>query len=366
MTRSNDAKTPSPVHKTQAQTMCPPLPNDRSSQSRKHPPVTTLLIALIAISGAVYSIYTNQQLNQKTTAEIKTLLIQVDSLKADQLDAKKRLETTELLAKQSETSLKNELDALKQQVQVTLKQSLYLSKDWVLLKARYCLELAQINAHWSDNSATTIALLQQANRLLASLQDESSFSVRQAITKEIAQLQSIPSIDIAGLLSQIDAIENLIIKLPLKPVVVSLGPNTTPTNESNPSAWRKYLKESLGLLQTLVVIHRHDETIHPLPSPAYESMLHNSILLNLQQAQWAILQHHEAVYQRALTQALQEINQTFEPNTSTMNLVTRQLKTLQQTHLIQPKPLLDESLSLLNQLIETKSTEQSTPTGENS
>ena len=322
--------------------------------------IIALLIALIAIAASLYSMYSTQQTMQR----LNLLRIEVSSLKEHQMDAKTLFDNMLTTTKQSEDTLKSELNSVKKQLQVTLQQSRYLSKDWVLLKARYCLELAQINAHWSDDSDTTIALLQEANRLLAPLEAQDSFSVRQAITKEIIQLQSIATLDMAGLLSQLDAIEDLLIKLPIKPVVVPVSPNAITTTHTKTSTWHEYLQNSIDVLQRLIVIRHHDETIQPMASPAYESMLRESLHLTLQQAQWAILEHNEALYQRSLTQARQQMNQAFEPNTAATNLVSHQLQSLQKIHLMQKKPILDESLQLLNQLIETKDASISNSEGE--
>ena len=365
MTRSKETKAlvsapPKKEQSTPLNDKTSPSPTNHPSE-RSPAPIIALLIALIAITASFYSMHTTQQ----TTQRLNLLRTEVSLLKEHQMDAKTLFDNTLTTTKESEDTLKNELNSVKKQLQVTLQQSRYLSKDWVLLKARYCLELAQINAHWSDNSDTTIALLQQANLLLAPLEDQHSFNVRQAITKEIIQLQSIATLDIAGLLSQLDAIDDLLIKLPLKPVVVPVSPNTTTTTHTKTSTWGEYLQSSMDVLQRLIVIRRHDETIQPMASPAYESMLRESLHLNLQQAQWAILQHNETLYQRSLTQARQQINQAFEPNTAATNLVSHQLQSLQQIHLTQQKPILDESLRLLNQLIETKDAPISNAEGEN-
>lgn len=360
MTRSKETKAiaPAPSQKEQSTP-----PND--IPKRSHLPIIALLIGLIAITDSLYFMYSNQQLNKETTQRLNLLQIEVSSLKKHEMDAKVRFDKLLIAAKQSEGTLKNEFNALQKQLQVTLQQSRYLSKDWVLLKARSCLELAQINAHWSDHSDTTIALLQQANLLLAPLQDQPSFNVRQAITKEITQLQSIATLDTAGLLSQLDALDDLLSKLPLKPVVDPVSPDTTTTTiHTKTSTWREYLQNSVDLLQRLIIVRHHDEAIQPLASPAYESMLRESLRLNLQQAQWAILQHNEALYQRSLTQAHQRMNQAFETNTAATKLISHQLKSLQKIHLTQEKPVLDESLRLLNQLIETKDTPISNPEGE--
>ena len=340
----------------------PPIPRKgKTPTSISKPsrlPIISLIIALIAIASTLYLINSNQQ-------DVNILLLQIDSLKDHQRDQTTQFDTTLTATKQAEESLQLELSTLKKQLLTIQQQSMNRASNWILFKARYCLELAQINAQWSDNSDTTLALLEQANSLLASRQDQASFNVRQAITKEISQLKGIPKLDIPGMLSQLDATADLINTLNLKPVVLPLNANT-PTTQMKASAWREYLKQSLNALQTLVVVRHHDEAINPMPSPAYESLLRDNIRFNLQQAQWAILKSNDAVYQHALTQALKQINQAFKSDTTEINLITHQLQTLQKIHLTQHKPVLETSLLLLNQLIEAKDAEISTAAGEKS
>jgi uroporphyrin-3 C-methyltransferase len=345
MTNSNDAK--APPSSTEPQT----LESGKNNTPNKHRHIITVVIILIAIAC---SIYTNLQLRQVTTQQINSLLSQINTLKQQQNDNETQIDSTMKVVNASQEKLHNKLNALDRSLQSAVQQRLYQTKDWLLLKARYCLELAQINAHWSDNTDTTVALLQQADALLADVRDQRSFLVRQAISKEITELQSMPKIDTAGLLSQLDAAQGVIANLELKPTIIAAEKDPTP-KETSP-AWRERLKESVGLLEKLVVVRRHDEDILPLPSPAYESMLREGIRLNLQEAQWAALQNNEAIYQFSLTQALKNINRAFDPNTAVTDTLIKQLQNLQQIHLIQKKPILEQSLPLLNQLIESKNT----------
>lgn len=354
MTNSNDAKTPSSPQKPQSNTSSTAIINNPGSSSTHRHTITAALI-LIAIGCSIYAIYTNLQLRQGTTQQVNALITQINTLKKQQTHTETQIDTAMKVVNASQDTLHNKLNTLDKNLQAAVQQRLYQTKDWLLLKARYCIELAQINAHWSDNSDTTIALLQQADALLADVHDQRSFIVRQAVNKEIALLKTMPKLDIAGLLSQLDAAQGVIANLELKPTVASVEKNATTTaNNETSSAWRERLKESVGLLEKLVVVRRHDEDILPLPSPAYESMLREGIRLNLQEAQWAALQNNEAIYQFSLAQALKNINRAFEPNMAVTDALVKQLKNLQQIHLIQQKPILEQSLPLLNQLIESK------------
>ena len=75
----------------------------------------------------------------------------------------------------------------------------------------------------------TMATLQQADVLLASIHDQRLFNIRQEIAKELVEIQATPTPDIAGLLSQLDAAIELIPNLPLKAAIDQIDKKNTTT-----------------------------------------------------------------------------------------------------------------------------------------
>jgi uroporphyrin-III C-methyltransferase len=182
------------------------------------------------------------------------------------------------------------------------------------------------------------------------------FAVRQAIAKEMAQLKSVPKVDIAGLLSQLDAAQVSVSNLTIQSTIAESGASTetdTPKT-ATPQAWRARFQDSLNLLEKLVVIRRTDEEIKPLMSPLFESILRESIRLNLQEAQWAILNNNDAIYQMALKQAIINLKRTFDEQGDNTAELIKQLNALQQVKLRQEKPITGLALPLLNQMIDSK------------
>ena len=328
------------------------VPEKKANQSTTKPtsrlPIITFILSLIALGCSVYAI--NTILKPRSNPNKKT---------SQTLNQIQQFNTTLTHVSQEQDTLDNRVTNLDSQVQSLLHQSSYSTKDWLLLKARYCIELAQINAHWGDDTETTISLMQEADSLLANNHDQRLFSIRQTLAKEIATLQAVPKVDQAGLLSQLDAAQDVAATLPLKPVVM---PVENTKNISDPtktqSNWRERLQQNLKLFEKLIVIRRHDDAIVPLPSVAYEAMLRQEIRLNLQEAQWAILQNNEAVYQFALAQAVKNIPRSFALGNPITEGLMKQLTELQKTHLTKNKPLVNESLPLLNQVIESTHTEE--------
>ena len=263
---------------------------------------------------------------------------------------------TKTMSEENDT-LKARLNTLDKQLQASLKQLNHPTDDSMFLKVRYYLELAQINAQWSDNSETTESLLQQADNLLSSSHDPRVTPIRQAIASEIMQLKTIPALDMTKVLSQLDAavdtIKTLTLTSPKSLMTQTQTNNTIPA--PNLSEWEHHLQQSLNVLKTMVVVRRQQENIQPLPSLEDETILRNRIELYLQDAQWAVIKHNDALYQWSLSQTVKHINQSFSKNDPKTKALVTQLETLQKIHLVPAKISLTESLPLLNQLIEKQS-----------
>ena len=355
------------VQKMDQTTVNPTTPKNKSMMT-----VGAILIAAAALATSVYTLSINNQLHDQLTDKNNQLATQLEKLTQqldktqDQIDAKIAAKTNTI--DETRNSLQAKFDELNKQLQTVMNQRFYQSQNWQLLKARYYLELAQINAHWSKSFAATVAMLQQADQLLEQLNDPKVFDIRQAIAKDIAQLQALPKIDVAGILSQLDAAQNSLTDLNIPSVLNNEKPETTKSPEAskgNLPVWHLHLQDSMNLLNKLVVIRRNDENIKPLISPEFEAILKENIRLNLQEAQWAVLNRNPQVYQLVLNQALTTLKKNFNQGAQNTASLIKKLTDLQQVQLTQKKPEIGSALPLLNQIIEAKApvTNQSTTDG---
>lgn len=327
----------------------------REKPARNYLAILSLIVAVIAIATALYTIQLNQQLHQNFNEQKNQMVLRLDELGQQQNTIESSVSSTGQNLKDTEKEIQDRLKGLHKQFQLTIQQREYDNQDWMLLKARYYLELAQINAHWSDSNNTTIALLKQADMILANISTQDVFKIRQAIAKEIALLNASSQLDTAGLLSQLDAMNQTISKLPLATLPASKA-STAAIKKTNTKAWKERLQDSVSVLEKLVVIRHHDEDIKPLLSPVYVAVVRENIRLNLQQAQWAVLKRNNEIYQMAINEAIMNVQRNFDPNASASKDVLIQLTHLKTLNLHQPRPKLALSLPLLNQLIDQKQT----------
>lgn len=243
-------------------------------------------------------------------------------------------------------------DVLDKQMNTVLHQQRYLANDWVLLKARNYLELAQTNTYWHYETQETSALLRQADALLADMHEQPALDIRRAIAEENAQVLAIEKIDTTGLLNQLNALQQIVQSLLVKQVPVLL--DNQQQAPKVPSSWHDRLQDSLGVLKKLVVIRRDDAEIKPWVTPAYAALLRENIQLILQETQFAVLQGNETLYQLTLKQAVTKITQYFDGHESNTVAVLKQLSGLMQQSVVQKKPDIGRALVLLNQWIDSK------------
>lgn len=329
--------------------------NDAEKQSRKSFSTVKVFFILLALGEASYSVYKTHLLSLATQQQMQAVSAKIEVIKSQQqkITEQFRSDLTGLDASQEKIAL------LEKHIQTALQQQSYQGNDWALLKARYYLELAQINAYWSDDPETTSAMLIQADALLLNTHDQRVFDVRRAISEENAQLQLIKKIDETGIITQLESAQASAEQLIVNAVRVPKAENAALTEDNTPEskipeAWRQRLKNSLNLLKTLVVIRHTDEDIQPLVTPAYASMLRESVKLTLQEAQLAVLQHNQALYQLTLRQAVNKITQSFDVHDSNAEALLKNLNELQKIDLSLKKPETGQSLLLLNQVINGK------------
>ncbi len=161
MTTRNDAETS--LSSTQRKTEKP-----RSSVTAL---LVNILFALLITAGLAFALYRNMQLD----TQLQSLITESATLQQQQTDNKARLDAALQDVNQQQAQADNRLTAIQKTLSSALQERWYQNNEWLLLKARYYLELAGINAHWSDNPQTTIALLQQADDLLVNLHEPELF-----------------------------------------------------------------------------------------------------------------------------------------------------------------------------------------------
>ena len=315
----------------------------------------TLFVASLALLVSGYGFFSNTKAEHDAIKENKTAHSVLTTLMKQQRDIAEEQKSQTLALNQLTQRTNEDIVALNNEVDSVRHQPTNKNQEWLLLTVRYYLELAQINAHWSDSTKATVNLLEQADLILAQLNTPQVFKIRQIIAMELVELNAIHPTDVPGLLSQLDAMQHQVTQLNDQPILSTPDeyPHQAPTSSVNPD-WKERLQESLTRFSSFVVIRHHDEDIKPLLSPQLAFILKESIHLNIQQAQWAILNKNTQTYQWALKQAITTLVKNFNSQLTNTQTLLKQLTQLQNLRISQEQPQVGGALPLINQLLEQK------------
>ncbi|MDF1684457.1 MAG: uroporphyrinogen-III C-methyltransferase [Legionellaceae bacterium] len=309
---------------------------------------TSWLIALCAMLLAIAALLMNWQLTQSMKHQTDAFDTDLEQLNEQQTAHEARLEDQYLNTKKAQATWQNKLDALTTSLETTRKEYNNLSDDWRLLKARHLLELAVMNAHWGSDKDTTVAMLREADTILAPIHNPKLIAVREGLAHDITEQLGTQKIDVTALLTRLDAIQARTFHLTVLPLPKDTVPETVPETSTDETA---HMHGVIKFVKNLVVIRHNDETLDPKPTLAYEAMLRATVRLNLQEATWAILERNDAVYHIALAQAITNLEHMFSSEATSTQALIGQIKQLDTTQLHADIIMPEQALTALNQLL---------------
>ncbi|MDF1677684.1 MAG: uroporphyrinogen-III C-methyltransferase [Legionellaceae bacterium] len=318
-------------------------PTETSTHTKRPGTAALWLLTLFAILAALTALYMNQQLAHNLEKQFTSLHATLDVLTQQQTNTEARLKAYRAVTMSREARSEKARLEFEKNLKETLQQHQNTSDDWRLLKARHLLELAGLNAHWSHDKDATAAMLSEADTILAPLHNPALISVRKALAHDIHQVKSTPTTDITGLLTQLNSAIQHTWSLPVNPLPEERAPTSTPP--------KTHKEAALNFLNRLVTIRHHTDTLLPESTLAFEGILRATIRLNLQEAEWAVLEQNNTVYQLALEQAIQTLEKSFISDKAQTRALIELLNQLKQTTLSDTQIIPESALTALNEII---------------
>lgn len=256
-------------------------------------------------------------------------------------------------------SLDIKITKIKKKISKSLEDTAYKSNDWIMQKAKYYLELAIINNNWTDDSNTTQKLLMAADNTLKDIPKDEVTEVRKLIAEEELRVSSINKLDKIKILSEIHAINKYLQEQPIIPLKNRIKPVKTSQNINNISSinWQDTFKNNLKKLNSLIIIRHNNANSTKLFSPSYLTAVRETIKLNLQQMQWAILERNQDIYNLSCQQAIDNIDYSLDDENPQKKAILNKLKNLQKIDLTLTKTKIGKSLIKLNKIINTEKQE---------
>ncbi len=325
----SENKTPIPSAK---KTKKAPAPAAVNTASNKVIYLVATFFTLLLIAAVVFFQYRMETLishNGVLEHQIKTL----DQQSRNQLE--KSIEQNLELKKIAQ--MNRQLDAMQQ----TLNQIPGARMDdWKLAEVEYLLRLANQRVNLQHELTGAWALFDAANKILAALDDPGLLKVREKIAEEMLALGQESQLDRQGIYTQIQALKGLVHEQIQPPK------SFTQTQLKNDSEEPETL---LQQLRSLVHIRYEDDAFDaPLNVQQYQ-ILEHSLLLMLEQSQWALLKADQVLYQSSLDSAIGWISKKLR-HQQAKNL-SAQLVLLKDIDIQRHIPDVSASLSLLRQTL---------------
>lgn len=250
-------------------------------------------VSLLAIGASLYSIHYNQRSDLRLGMQQEQLHNSIQNLE------------------QSQSALRLEINSLKQLIEnippKTANDTGTSQESWYINEVVHMLRLAieQLQKN-SDPSLAELLVSKSIGLLKASGQANIQPSADRLVNA-LTLFQTEYRMHLTRAMKNLDALQNQSTDLVIKEPHFTPG-NTAPVAPTgdNPKLWRDKLKESLNLLEKVIVVRKQDDSVNPLLLPLYQKIVLESIRMNLQEAQWALLNHNTALYAQSLTQVEQE------------------------------------------------------------
>lgn len=237
---------------------------------------------------------------------------------------------------QSQQQTASQVSTQQHQIQSLLQSQSSQSQHEDLQKAHYYLDLAQTNADWSHNLNASTHLLQAADQILANSTHPNLSAIRQAIRDDLKTLEQIPNIDTDGLLSKLSALDQKIEQYSIRSNALS----SKPMQIRKESTWRDNIQDNLQELRGLISIHYQDTTSLEPFNPDYLALLRENIRMNIQQAELAVIEQHQDLYNLALSSVAKNLSTGFNPNNPKTQALLQEVQDLQKAIVAYPIPKL--------------------------
>ncbi|MFG1487963.1 uroporphyrinogen-III C-methyltransferase [Oceanospirillum sp. HFRX-1_2] len=356
--KAESAKKPAAGEKPAAAKPSPTGTPTAQKPSGRGNAVIALSALVIALGAAAASGYTFWQQQEKTAQALAQL-----SERNNQLEAQLQRQAQALNSLQTLPAATNKLNqqsqALQQQ-QTQQRQNLQdlatafantqgpKPSDWLQAEAEYLLRLANHRLQLEGDLSGAKTLLTSADERLAKADNPALFVVRQAIANEVAELNSIDTLDQSGIYFKLSALEGQIdqLPLPMSPEERSAFRQTQLEENQEQSIWQTLWNEA----KTLVVVRHRDEKITPLLPPEESLYLRHNLRLTLQQAQIALLKEEQTLFRTLLQQAYAWVETHFDQSAARTQNVVSTLKALGKQNIRQQRPDISGSLNLLRDL----------------
>ena len=237
-------------------------------------------------------------------------------------------------------------------------------QDWQLAEADYLLRLANQRLMLERDSRAALGLLEEVDNILRQVDLPDLYGVRQQLARDITELKLVENIDLEGIYLRLRAVEEQMLRTSIQPEFDLATPATSqPESDTETevgSPWTRSWENFTQFMRDSVRIR--DGDIDPvLLSPQSEARFRQSLRLNMEQAELALLRADATVYKDSLNRARQLLLD-YGVASGKRDLLAAELEELANQNIVADLPSLAASQSALHNYIERLHKTGPTPT----
>lgn len=312
----------------------------------------TAMILVLGLAGAGYYFYLQLNTKLNTSADRVAELTRQQLTEYDQTRQKM---TRQLAAAQQQIQdLSSQVTISADTLSLLQDKLLELSgrrpSDWLLAEANYLVKLAGRKLWQEKDQQTASSLLATADLRIAEMNEPSLISLRKALAKDIAAIQSLPAdqtasiaLRIDGLISQVDNLKLNMVKLP-EPSEAAASDELS----ASASDWQDNLSKTWhSFTEGFITIRRRNGSVEPLMSPKQQWYLEENLKSKLIQSQLALYRHQQDAFEHAIELSTRWVMQFYDRKDSTTEFMLKEFSQLQQLDIASEYPALFYSSDLL-------------------
>jgi len=305
--------------------------------------VFAFLLAGGSLAASAWLWLTLQNDQQALDARIGSLEQSVAAVRRTTEAESRRLSAEIERLTDAQRSLKASLDKTRKRVGEDRDQ-------WSLEEIRQLLLLASDQLRLAGNVPGALAALRTADQRIVDSGEPRLASMREQIAQDIASLEQVRQLDLAGISHRLGALEKSIDELPLS----TRSSMETATGEPTPVAGARTDSELRAVLQKLgtdlsglVRIRRIDQPTVPLLPVDQQYFVRENIKLSIHAARIALLRDEDEIYRASLEQARDWIRHYFDGDSRSVQWAVEELGKLAA---VETRPVLPDFLRSLQAL----------------
>jgi len=346
-----------------------PPSNDSSKVSKLA--IFALLIAIIAPAAHYYwqqlqTEQLTQTLTNKVVKENSATLTRYQNQTQQALNNQERNLAKQLQQVATNINSANqatiaELNTKIQQLEAGIKER--QPSDWLLHEAEYLIRISSRTLWLEHDTRAAIGLLKDADARLTELNDPAFLPVREVIRQDINSLELMPTLDTDEVILTLMAMNKEVSQLPL--AIVDLGKEETSEGvdlSDDINDWQTNLAKTWQkFLNDFIRVRQRTGTVEALISPSQQENLQQNLSLKIQFALWAATERKGDVYQQALVDIQQWLNEFFDMENNINQHFLASLKNLKNKQVSYDYPSELGSLTAIRTTLRSQQNKPSMP-----